>query len=413
MTWDLAKTPVTYAEVSEFVLTVLHSDDVEEEHWLELKGERADKLTSAIVSKVAKFVLGASNRSVDLAATRLGGSAAFILGVDEGRPKKIIGAPAFEVHELHEKLTPLLGPQGPRWSMTRVGIEGVTVVVVLVSGPKQGDLMYVCRKTTDAVTDGHIYIRPTSNTRQAKSAEIDAVLARSVPLDPSLELAVSVKPVYRYGVDAQKLDALVGRVADDLTDEIEEFSGLMRVLDRDDGYAQIRAFEHDAKKLHDQLMEGWMASFPATKISINNPGHGFFTDLQLELKLPESVHCEWKADEFDPNGVWPPRPQLVNPLMGAISMPQPYDWRIPTVAGQPGIDWDPERPDTLRINVPKVRPQSPTVLTEIVLMATSDGVAGLLEWTATASELSHPIRGQAILVEQRIPDASGLLVSRL
>lgn len=165
--------------------------DLTERHYLELKGpenlnSKADK------QKIAKFILGAANRSPERAAEAFEGYGVMVVGITKSGAE---GIDPIETLELQKVIKPFLGEAGPRWDVVRVPIEASPkqVLVILVDPPQAGQPAFICRDNGDKLASGHIYFRDDGETRQANAGEMDMLAARgAVKSGAAVDIAVSV-----------------------------------------------------------------------------------------------------------------------------------------------------------------------------------------------------------------------------
>jgi len=212
---DTSHAPRGEIAAAELVAAVARIGDLAERHYLELKGP-GDLKSKTSKQKVAKFILGAANRLTEKAAEAFEGCAVMILGITGSG---IEGLPPIEMLELSKVVQPFLGIPGPRWDVFRVPIEDSVkqVLVVVVEPPHDGQPVYLCRASGDGLTDGRVYIRADGETREATSAEQDAMRARAnTSTAAPVELEVSV----------------VGRVAPLVVDETRTFDEYIDVTRR-------------------------------------------------------------------------------------------------------------------------------------------------------------------------------------
>ncbi|MCI1788698.1 MAG: hypothetical protein LKI58_11685 [Actinomyces sp.] len=165
--------------------------DLTERHYLELKGpenlnSKADK------QKIAKFILGAANRSPERAAEAFEGYGVMVIGITKNGAE---GIDPIETLELQKVIKPFLGEAGPHWDVVRVPVDGSTkqVLVVLVDPPKVGQPAFICRDNGDKLTSGHVYFRDDGETRQANAGEMDMIAAGGAAKSAApVDIAVSV-----------------------------------------------------------------------------------------------------------------------------------------------------------------------------------------------------------------------------
>lgn len=201
MAVDLSRAPRGELVAAELVATIAaHGQlaDLTERHYLELKGpenlnSKADK------QKIAKFILGAANRSPERAAEAFEGYGVMVVGITKNGAE---GIDPIETLELQKVIKPFLGEAGPRWDVVRVPVERSTkqVLVILVDPPQAGQPAFICRDNGDKLGSGHVYFRDDGETRQARADEMDMLAARGVvrpsaPVDIAVRIVGPVVPV--------------------------------------------------------------------------------------------------------------------------------------------------------------------------------------------------------------------------
>lgn len=179
--------------------------DEAESNFLEIKSE-LDLAAKEGIVKVAKFLLGASNRKVADAGRNFKGHAVLVAGAKKGESPGI--KRGHEAHELDDALRPYLGPDFPPFELGRIPVGDDREILFVISSPPQvGDTIFPCHKTfqgekgQSSVEDGAIYVRGKSNTRPARADEIKALIdrARGGSSKPPIELSVRLEEGL-YGV---------------------------------------------------------------------------------------------------------------------------------------------------------------------------------------------------------------------
>lgn len=113
---DTSRAPLGEVAASRLVEAIVARGDVAERHYLEVRSD-VDLATKLGAAKVAKFILGAANRPLELAARAFGGYAVMILGVSEGQTP---GIARVEVKEIETRVRPYLSASGPGWDIERL-----------------------------------------------------------------------------------------------------------------------------------------------------------------------------------------------------------------------------------------------------------------------------------------------------
>lgn len=244
---------------------VVQVGDAAETSYLEIKSD-IDLTRPAGYTKVAKFLLGASNRQPDVAARHFGGYAVMVLGAEAGGLK---GLPTgTEPHELEDRLRPYLGPGFPVYELGRLpaDVPGREVVFVFAAPPEQGQPPFPCRrnysgeKAKEALHDGAIYVRGSSNTRPANSGEIDGLIARARSGDPRPEVDLELEvlgPVHRVEQSAELLSRLYELTEQEFRDSLE------RPAPPRTGYDAATEFGATRRRTVEELrgeLEQWLAA---------------------------------------------------------------------------------------------------------------------------------------------------------
>ncbi|MFC7527604.1 hypothetical protein [Actinoplanes sp. GCM10030250] len=162
---------------------VIAVGDEAESTYLEVKST-LDMNGKVAAAKIAKFLLGAANRRPREAARHFRGYAVLVIGAQKDGA---VGVPrGTEAHELEDRLRPYLGPQFPAFEFGRIGVDaGNEVLFVIAQPPQEGQTIFACHKSfqgddrRDNLEDGAIYVRGTSNTRPARSGEVEALVERA------------------------------------------------------------------------------------------------------------------------------------------------------------------------------------------------------------------------------------------
>jgi len=159
---------------------------------------------------VAKAILGFANRSPEVAALTCEGAAYMVVGV---APGTVNGVGNFDHATLVQKIKTYV--DGPRWAPHYVPFSGVTVLVVVVEAPRDGDSTHTLRKKYDKFHAGFVFHRGPALTEPAGPNEIAMLEERRVrgvrrpELD--LDLSVAADPLVRLHVDPEAMDAWLKR----------------------------------------------------------------------------------------------------------------------------------------------------------------------------------------------------------
>lgn len=193
---------------------VVEIGDEAETTYLEVKST-LDMSSKVATAKIAKFLLAAANRRPNEASPHFKGYAVLMIGAQEDSAP---GVPrGTEAHELQDRLSPYLGPLFPPFEFGRIAVDsGHEVLFVIAQPPKEGQTPFPCHKDyqgedgRDNLTDGAIYVRGASNTRQARSGEVLALVERARSSGkPPIKLEVEVLgPICRVEAVEELLEDL-------------------------------------------------------------------------------------------------------------------------------------------------------------------------------------------------------------
>lgn len=186
---DTSRAPRGVLAAQALIVAVAKQGDLAERHYLELKST-LDLSTKKDKEKIAKFILGASNRMPDVAAKAFEGYGVMVIGVKQG---DIAGIPPIEMVEISKTIQQYVGAAGPRWDIVWVPIESSPnlVLLILVDPPEFGQGPFPCRANGESLTSGRIYIRADGETREANAEEFDLLLKRGSAL-PKAEVDFAV-----------------------------------------------------------------------------------------------------------------------------------------------------------------------------------------------------------------------------
>lgn len=173
--FDTTRPPLREQDFVALVRAVVAARPGDESSWLEWKGH-LELAKPEARGAVAKCVVAFANRDPQAAARFCDGRAYLVVGAEPG---EAVGIPEADPADLTGWWQPFLGADGPRWVPHWVGVDGVTVLVVEVDTPRQGDPLHVIRKATDRVPDGAIYVRRAGKSEPATSADIRALMLRA------------------------------------------------------------------------------------------------------------------------------------------------------------------------------------------------------------------------------------------
>lgn len=188
---DTTRAPLGDLAAQRLVNEVAQIGDFAERHYLEIKGP-LDMSSKKNQEKIAKFILGASNRFPDIASRAFEGYAVMIVGVSGNN---IEGIDRIEMWDIAEYIQPFLGANGPHWDIIRIPVKETNkqVLLVVVDPPKAGQGPFPCRKDGVDIKNGRVYVRADGATREVTADELDSLVQRANDAKkPEAELSVSI-----------------------------------------------------------------------------------------------------------------------------------------------------------------------------------------------------------------------------
>ncbi|MBJ7287574.1 hypothetical protein [Williamsia sp.] len=392
------------------------TDDRAERHFLELKSDIELTQKSGRV-KVAKFILGASNRDPAVAAPWLDGHAIMVLGI---APNAVVGVQPFEMHQLADAVRAAIGDNGPHWDVQRVQLDGKDVVVIVVAPPEPTVIATCHSDGADGLVDGDIYIRTDGATRRAKGGEIRALIARTrkTPLDASIAVTGDGDALH-CGYDDAALTMYVDRTAAQLRRALPDASAqtsyrgmagsniftpaniaaLSQEPDprsRDEYLGEVAEWATAAKNAIPDVIEHILACWQPFRLRIANLNDTFLEGVRVSVRFNEPVIAH-RAQGSVSNAakLIPTPPRAYGPRPFSIPIPNYAITKRPEAARIPVL---PPTPGGLRINGPaelaislnELRPRD--VVTspngEVVLLVPRDCDATAITgtWSATARD---------------------------
>lgn len=429
---DLSRAPRGQMTASALVDAVAKLGDFAEHHYLEVKSPLNLSLKSTRV-KIAKFILGAANRMPDKAASAFEGCAVMIVGVSKD---KIEGMPLVEVMEISKVVTPFLGATGPQWDAFWVPIQGSMnhVLLIIVDPPSHGQGPFICRKDSEDVRNGRVYVRGDGETREATADELDLLIQRgNVTQAPAVgfdvrilgevrPLSLDEAPTLDAHIDRTRvrlLAALPKRTSKSFTNStFQELSRSLSALDSIQ--ASFQTAENRTEEEYLEEIDSWEAEFraawpsairlcaghvlPLPTIQIVNRTRTFFHDVQVEIHLEgnitgteyygyrEKIHMS-DLDLPLPPRRWGPRqnrfPDYLLPNL-------PYHEYPSMPSAPPRLDWRNTGSMLLKLEVGDIRPLASELFNEeeFVFFVTGSGIDRIQgTWAITARGFNEVFTG--------------------
>lgn len=174
--YDYSKFPQGPNQRRDFVLSLLGQSELRESDYIEVKSE-FDLMNRQHQIKVAKFILGAANRTPEPASRYLGGYAVLVAGL--GR-NEVIGIQGEELIDLNKEVQKFVGAPGdaPEWFTERVEFkDGKTVLLVFVA-PPTGSIYPSLATTGKELISGTVYVRNPGQTKEISGQQLRAKVRR-------------------------------------------------------------------------------------------------------------------------------------------------------------------------------------------------------------------------------------------
>ena len=429
---DRSHAPRGQMTASTLVDAISRLGDFAEHHYLEVKGP-LDLSLKSTRAKIAKFILGAANRMPDKAASAFEGCAVMIIGVSKD---KIAGIPPVEVMEISKVVTPFLGVTGPQWDAFWVPIQGSEnhVLLIIVDPPPLGQGPFICRKDSDDVQNGRVYVRGDGETREATADELDLLIQRgnatpapAVDFDVRIigevrSLSLDEAATLEAYIDRTRdrlLAALPKRTSESLTNStFQELSRSLSALDSIQNYSQTAEDRTEGKYLEE--IDSWEAKFrvawprafrlfaghvlPSPTIQIVNRTRTFFHDVQVEIHLegnvtgteyygkPTKIHMS-DLDLPSPPRRWGPRQ---NRLPDYLLPNLPFHEYPSMPSAPPRLDWRNADSMLLKLEVGDIRPLASELFDEeeFVFFVTGSGIDRIQgTWAITARDFNAVFTG--------------------
>jgi hypothetical protein len=198
----------SHTQLRALVEAIHTAGEHDELDWIEWKS--ALNLGEHIERGVVAFhILGMANRDSDVARRVAGGCGYIVVGVEPGN---CLGIATVDPADLEPQIQRFLGAQGPTWQPVWVEYCGVTVLVVIVDPPSQGDPIWTLGSDFKNYRPGAVLVRRQGATHQATPLEIRRLTARAQPrenmprLEVLLEGASSPLEVTPVSLDADEFE---------------------------------------------------------------------------------------------------------------------------------------------------------------------------------------------------------------
>jgi len=374
---DFTRLPRGQAEWTALIAALGETDDRAERHFLEIKSA-VDLNKETDRAKVAKFILGAANRSSDVAARYFDGYAVMFLGI---APYAVVGILPFEAMDLARTVVKHIGADGPSWDFKRFPVDADRDVIAVIVDPPSGDLWTCWRDGAEKLRDGGIYLRSEGESREAKGGEVRAMIRRARELQVTAEFDVSVVgAVARCHVSPKALDEYIDATARQLLGSYQRAMGtefasraLTALWGADfsepqtyDGYRRrIQLWADDVRRSLSRIVDhAAVTTGRGPSLLVQNHSDAFVEDVEVAVRIPDAVRAlEGRAPEdFDLSSVLPEEPPEWGPLgplvPPSVTRPVDVDLSSPSRPETGSVRLEPDGLTNLTLTLDSLRPDS-------------------------------------------------------
>lgn len=169
-------------QVRSLIRAVYEAAPEDENRAIEWKSAYADLTSTEASFAIGRAILGLANRPVAVAAASFEGVGYVLVGVEPG---SINGQQVPDSAELLNAVHRYTGHGWPYWDARTLALDGVTVLVVTVEPPHDGDRIALLQKSYQAVKgpmvpEGTIFVRQLGATERASRTELEMLQDRLV-----------------------------------------------------------------------------------------------------------------------------------------------------------------------------------------------------------------------------------------
>ena len=386
---------------------------------LELKGSEILSGGKAGFAKIAKFIIGASNRDPELAKSEFQGYATMVIGVESnGELSEVLRC---EDQEINSQIEGYLGGEAilrfTHWIHPSGDLKK-GVLFLLVPPPQSGDQIRWCRKDGADLTDGAIYVRSRGETRIAKGIDLE-MLTRRAGTSPSQTWGLAVEMHGAAISDRSSFHDAVRNIVIRRADEMRKLvsgSGVAAIMcvaayreqrSEEEYLDEIQKWQESladhALVLAESLM---LETLPSLSVTVTNEVESFVEDLRLEFTLPKDfwlVDRKGLSEKLD-SALKPPIPWGKDHRLARLldaSFPRPFPNSPHSVASDVESAWleDIDRETgKVSLRIPELRPRESRKLSSprYVLLAKGVEKSSIeIEWEATAKGRDRRYEGLA------------------
>ncbi|WP_434317420.1 AlbA family DNA-binding domain-containing protein [Leifsonia sp. P73] len=196
---DTSRALRTHAQLVDLIQAVVSAAPEDESRAVEWKSGYSDLGSSEASFALARAILGMANRSVSVSAATFEGVGYVVVGAEPGG---IEGQAIPDSAELLHAIRRYTGHGWPLWDPRSVDVEGVSVLVITVEPPRDGDRIALLQKGYQPsrgplVPEGAIFVRQPGSTERASRADLELLQDRLLAAVSSQEAAVRADRIER------------------------------------------------------------------------------------------------------------------------------------------------------------------------------------------------------------------------
>ncbi|WP_405533730.1 hypothetical protein OG592_41660 (plasmid) [Streptomyces avidinii] len=296
------------------------------------------------------------------------------------------------------------------------------VMFVDVFPPKWGDPIHPLRKAHANAYAGTVFYRYPGRTQPAGPGEIDALTERArraaQRIDVAVEMhdgALALVPFNQDTIE-QSLSEYRDKLLEQLSAPSEDETPLttrwaIRSLATTDHRTQDEFREEVEEYLRERaaateefLLRATGTAGTPLRVKLSNPGETFFAKVEVVLTLSAPVRAyAWDEDD---EIYWPQKPAAY----GTRSFPPSWIGasRTPVFSGQDPLPQIEQEEDRLVVRYRPVdlRPHDSLQLPPVLFYSYSEAADAVVQWTATATNVSGHKRDRFVLPAERVPGPS-------
>lgn len=308
--------------------------DQAENYALEIKGADVNPADKVGGAKIAKFIIGASNRDPIKARDFFAGHAIMLVGLGNGSAEGIDQVELLRINNVVEKY---FGDQSPRWDIQWLDLptnSAKKILAIIVAPPSLGDPIYFSHSDGEGIKDGEICVRSPGQTRMANSNDLTKLfkqLSSRKDIEEPFELEVKLQcnqfselpkatDLLRQYV-LKRSEKLESRLPSKQRDtpfgiSIESLSLYKEERSEADYKKQIQTWKYRALESIDaSTRKALCAFFSPLEITINNNSELFIRELEIKFfpDFPSRVSILKRSKENRKNTITSALPKEPKP----------------------------------------------------------------------------------------------------